>query len=177
MFPSEAVVGPAANFEDNYSSFRILKSQRAPSVVIFGAEDALRDDLVDQLLGSPFSLVLVCNSEELKIALETENVVACLCGFELSDGRFRDVVNQVKELSVEVPVIQFSAAGSPEGKKDFLDYLIAGAFDFIRHPFRRSEVQEIVWSALHAYDELARNKWARIYVSSTLQSRFAPGVS
>lgn len=177
MFRSEAVEREIANFEDYYASHRILKSQHAPSVFIVSADSALRDDVVDLLLGIPFTLVLASDPDELKIVRETENVVACLCGFELSDGRFRDVMSHMKEFTVEVPVIQVSSAGNPWGQTDFLDGLIAGAFDFICRPFQRSEVLKIVWSAVQAFDELARNKWARRYISGTSQIRFGPCAS
>jgi DNA-binding NtrC family response regulator len=176
MFDTEADARGYQGFEDSSPSARVKWSPPAPSVVIVSTDSDLRDDLADLLLGNSLTIVLMSGPEELRIVLETEMVVACLCGFQLSDGKFRDVVSLTKGQPVEVPVILVSAAESPSDRKDILDCLIAGAFDFISPPYRKTEVQRVVWSAVQAHSELARNKSGRKYISSTSQIKFGRGL-
>lgn len=162
------------NYEKPHPSEAITELRRTPAVVIASADPELRDELAETLLGTRLTVVLVNGVEALALVMESEDVVACLCGFLLADGNFRDVMIQTKEQAVEIPVILASAPASPSELKDVLDCLIAGAFDYVCHPFHRNEVQRIVWSAIQAHCQFARVHAARRHISSTYPNRFRP---
>ncbi len=78
------------------------------------------------------------------------NVAACLCGFALADGSYREVVKLSRRETPEVPVIIVS---TPAGSNEYDEYLSAmntGAFDFLCYPYDRREVQRILRLAVSA---------------------------
>lgn len=77
-------------------------------------------------------------------------VAACLCGFALADGSFRDVVKSFKRQTPEVPVIIVSTPAGSNEYDEYLSAMNAGAFDFLCYPYDRREVQRILRLAVSA---------------------------
>jgi DNA-binding NtrC family response regulator len=94
--------------------------------------------------------VWVSGLEETKRALSQGNVAACFCGFWLVDGTYRDVVRHLKSQPVELPVIIVCAPKCPDEYRDYLAALNIRAFDFICHPYRQTDLDRILHSAIRA---------------------------
>jgi len=94
--------------------------------------------------------VPVTGLEELRVALTRETVSACFCGFWLLDGTYRDVVRQLKRQPVEIPVIVVCAPGCSQEYRDYLAALNIRAFDYICYPYRKADVERILYSAVLA---------------------------
>jgi len=131
-----------------------VASQEPPIVVIASANPEIRNQMARLLLEESLNVILVGGLEEFKMVLEYENVVACLCGFHLSSGVSRDVVDQAHQQPIEIPVVMVSAPSNANEYEEYLASLNFGAFDFVCHPYRASEVRNIVWSAIHFHGEL-----------------------
>jgi DNA-binding NtrC family response regulator len=86
--------------------------------------------------------------EEIKSALAKQDVTACFCGFWLVDGTYRDVVRHLKRQRAEIPVIIVCAPTCPHEYRDYLAALNIRAFDFICHPYRRSDLERILQTAI-----------------------------
>lgn len=138
------------------SDITLIGLSPSPIVVIASANASIRSQMSRLLLEDSLNVILVSGLEEFKIVLEYENVVACICGFHLSNGVTRDVVTQAHEQPIEIPVVIASAPANPNEYEEFLASLNMGAFDFICHPYRPTEVRNIMWSAIKFHGELAR---------------------
>ncbi len=125
-------------------------------VVIVSSNPAIRNQLSRLLLEDSVDVILLSGLEEFKIALEYEKIVACLCDFHLSNGTPRDVIAQAHQQPIVIPVVMVSTPASPTECEELLASLNFGVFDFIRHPFRPTEVRNMVWSAIEFHGELAR---------------------
>lgn len=140
-------------------------------VVIVSSNSAIHNQLSRLLLEDSVGVILVSGFEEFKIALEDEKVVACLCGFHLSNDTPRDVIAQAHQQAIEIPVVMvFTPSGATECEER-LASLNFGVFDFIGHPFRPTEVRNIAWSAIEFHGELARVQTSQKRNSSNHRSQ------
>ncbi len=78
------------------------------------------------------------------------SVAACLCGFALADGSYREVVKLSRRQAPEVPVVIVSTPAGSNEYDEYLSAMNAGAFDFLCHPYDRREVQRILRLAVSA---------------------------
>jgi DNA-binding NtrC family response regulator len=110
--------------------------------------------------------------EEVKIVLARESVAACFCGFWLVDGTYRDVVRHLRLQAAEIPAIIVCAPSCPHEYKDYLASLNIRAFDFISHPYRKSDLERILRSAIDTHEGSERLK-----LSAPAPSTFMPSDS
>jgi len=101
---------------------------------------------------APFSVRTVWSRgmEEVKYALAREKVSVCFCGFWLLDGTYRDVVRHLRLRRAEIPAVIVCAPSCPHDYRDYLAALNISAFDFICHPYRKSDIERILNSAMNA---------------------------
>ncbi len=92
--------------------------------------------------------ISVTGLEELRLALAKETVSACFCGFWLVDGTYRDVVRQLRRQPVEIPAIVVCAPGCSQEYRDYLAALNIRAFDYICYPYRKADLERILYSAV-----------------------------
>jgi DNA-binding NtrC family response regulator len=84
---------------------------------------------------------------ELRTGALDDRAALVLCEEVLPDGDFRDALHIVRMAASEIPVIVFSRIA------DWDSYLRAvrlGAYDCLRYPFRRGELQRIVTQMMGA---------------------------
>ena len=77
------------------------------------------------------------------LAREPVQIVFCEAG--LIDGTFRDVLRAVRGAGSKVPVV---VASRVDDTREYIEAMGLGAFDYIACPYRHSEVERIVSSAL-----------------------------
>jgi DNA-binding NtrC family response regulator len=100
---------------------------------------------------APFSVKTVWAKgvEEVKYVLGREKVSVCFCGFWLLDGTYRDVLRHLRLQRAEIPVVIVCAPSCPHDYREYLAALNISAFDFICHPYRKSDVERVLNSAMN----------------------------
>jgi DNA-binding NtrC family response regulator len=126
------------------------------TVLVATNDPETRESIAELLQLFPLKTVWAKGLEEVKSALTSENVTACLCGFWLVDGTYRDVVRHLKLQPVEIPAILVCAPSCPHEYRDYLAALNIRAFDFICHPYRKTDIERVLLAAMYAHDGSAR---------------------
>jgi CheY-like chemotaxis protein len=119
-----------------------------PTVLLATSDLEIRDSISSLLQLYPVNTMWVRGMEETRRALSTRNVAACFCGFWLVDGTYRDVVRHLKRQPLELPVIIVCAPTCPDEYRDYLAALNIRAFDFLCHPYRKTDLEKILQSAI-----------------------------
>jgi DNA-binding NtrC family response regulator len=94
--------------------------------------------------------VLASTLEEAQSLLAKPDVLLVFCDAELADGTFRELLRPTE--AAKIPVVVVSRVHET---LRYLEGMGLGAFDFIAPPYRRSEVEHIVASALHRLNAAA----------------------
>jgi len=128
------------------------------TVLVATNDSEIRQNIAELLQLFPLKTLWARGLEEVKSALTSESVTACLCGFWLVDGTYRDVVRQLRTQPVEVPAIIVCAPSCPHEYRDYLAALNIRAFDFICHPYRKSDIERTLRSAIDAHNGSARSR-------------------
>jgi len=123
-------------------------SPQNPSILLATKDLEIRSSMTELLRDYRVNTIWASGTEEIKSALSKEGVAACFCGFWLVDGTYRDVVRHLKRERPEIPVIIICAPTCPNEYRDYLAALNIRAFDFICHPYRRSDLERILHSAM-----------------------------
>lgn len=88
--------------------------------------------------------VLASTLEEAQALLGKRDMLLVFCDAQLTDGTFRELLRLSE--AARLPVV---VASRVHETLQYLEAMRLGAFDFIAPPYRRSEVEHIVSSALH----------------------------
>jgi DNA-binding NtrC family response regulator len=137
--PGVVESGPRASFR---------RESSWPTILLATNDLEIRDHMASLLQHYLINTVWVSGLEETKRALSTQTVAACFCGFWLVDGTYRDVVRHLKRQPVELPVIIVCAPTCPDEYRDYLAVLNIRAFDFICYPYRKTDLERILQSAI-----------------------------
>jgi DNA-binding NtrC family response regulator len=130
----------------------------APTVLVAAIDWRVRIGLSTVLPCFAINTVWAASVAEASKALEAKDVAACLCGFWLEDGTFRDLARHIRRAESGIPVIAVSA---PACRNEYRDYLAAmnnGAFDFLCHPYQKSDLERMLRQAITAH---TRQSWPR----------------
>jgi DNA-binding NtrC family response regulator len=127
-----------------------------PTVLIVAADRRVHETLTGILEGQGVETESVIGFEAAKSLLATGGIDACLCGFRLEDGSYRDLVKYTKRQMPEIPVVIVSTPGSPNEYGEYLAAMNAGAFDFLCHPYEKREVERILRLAVSSSRRVAR---------------------
>jgi DNA-binding NtrC family response regulator len=114
---------------------------RIPTILIATVAPEICSDLKELLQTFSFNIIWTKGVEAAKSMLAKERVVACLCGFWLQDGTYRELVRHVRRESLEIPVILVSEPACPREYRDYLAAINIGALDFLSHPYRKSDLE------------------------------------
>jgi DNA-binding NtrC family response regulator len=140
-----------------HESVEMVKPSLAnPTVLIATAEPAIRASMHDLLQAYPLRTIWARGVDELRAVIAKESIAACFCGFWLIDGTYRDVVRHLKRQSVEIPAIVVCAPSCPQEYRDYLAALNLRAFDFLCHPYRRTDLERILRAAFSKRDQSVR---------------------
>lgn len=123
-------------------------SSRRPNILLATTDPEIRRSMNELLQSYTINTLWASGMEEIKSALAKQDVTACFCGFWLVDGTYRDVVRHLKRQRAEIPVIIVCAPTCPHEYRDYLAALNIRAFDFICHPYRRSDLERILQTAI-----------------------------
>jgi DNA-binding NtrC family response regulator len=136
---------PVARYSETISPFR---------VAVVTSDVAIQASMVELLQECSLKPELASGIAELKSICAGAPPIACLCGFELADGSFRDAVEWLDAQPVEIPVIMVSPPSVGKMPGCFVDSVKAGALATICYPYRLNDVQIMLWSAIQSQRQL-----------------------
>lgn len=129
---------------------RVTGDDLTPTVLIATIDSGVRDALAGILDAAGVRIQWIRGLEAAKIRLTEDPVAACLCGFGLEDGTYKDLVKHAKRLSPKTPVIIVSTPSCPNEYGEYLAAMNSGAFDFLCHPYEKREVERILRLAINS---------------------------
>lgn len=128
------------------------RSANRPMVLIATVDPDIQNGLADLLEVASINAIWVGSVEDMKIvvARERERIVACLCGFWLQDGTYREVIRHLRRERLDIPAIIVSAPACPHEYREYLAAMNLGALDFLCHPYQQSDFERMLESAISA---------------------------
>jgi DNA-binding NtrC family response regulator len=171
MDQAAAVTNKPATVLHRESTLQFQLSAAQPVVLV-----ATTDPVISYSMGAllelyPLRTLWAKSVGEVRALLAKENVAACFCGFWLVDGTYRDVVRLLKRQPVEVPAIIVCEPACPNEYRDYLAALIIRAFDFICHPYRKTDLERILQATLSERAHAARLRGSMVDTMSILEAR------
>jgi DNA-binding NtrC family response regulator len=145
-----AAVNPENTNIAQLESLENVDLRKLQATALIATNDPEIHENMLQLL-APFSVKTVWakSLEEVKYVLAGQKVSVCFCGFWLLDGTYRDVVRHLKLRRAEIPAVIVCAPSCPHDYRDYLAALNISAFDFICHPYQKSDIERILNSAVN----------------------------
>ena len=130
---------------------RIQRSPGRPTVLIATIDTEIREALADLLDFAAINAIWVGSVEDVNAIVARERIAACLCGFWLQDGTYREVVRNLRREGIEIPTIILSARMYPQEYRDFLAAMNLGALDFLAYPYQKRDFDRMLESAITGY--------------------------
>jgi len=143
----------------------------SPTVLVATVDPVISDSMRDLLRMYPLRTLWAKCVGEVRALLAKENAAACFCGFWLMDGTYRDVVRLLKRRPVEIPAIIVCEPACPNEYRDYLASLQIRAFDFICHPYRKTDLERILQATLSERAHAARLRGSMVDSVSVLEAR------
>jgi len=119
-----------------------------PSVLVACNDYESRCTLASILADFGLDPVFASSVDQARAILLGQPIRLVLCEDTLPDGSFRDVLHTLRLAGSGVPLVVCSLLGEID---EYLEAMESGAFDFIAPPFRPTELESIVNSALNEY--------------------------
>jgi len=131
----EIIVGKKASSE---------KAADLPTVLVATIDPDIRGGLAELFSGFSLNAIFLNTVEAAKEMLAKKKIAACLCGFWLQDGTYRELVRFIRRERLQAPLIIVSAPSCPDNYRDYLAAANLGTLDFLSHPYRRSELEKML---------------------------------
>ena len=133
---------------------RHFSAATPPLVAVVVSSDAeIQAAMAEILRGCSLTSVPASGFEGLKAIYSKAAPIVCICGFDLADGTFLDVVDFLDEQTNHVPAIMVSPRSLQNTPMCFVESLRAGALATICYPYRLSDVQLMLWSVIQYQHE------------------------
>lgn len=123
----------------------------APTVLVAALDWQVRSGLSDVLPSFTINTEWASSVEDAARILADKDISACLCGYWLEDGTFKELARHIRRSASKIPVIAVSAPACRNEYRDYLAAMNIGAFDFLCHPYQRSDLGRILRQALTAH--------------------------
>jgi len=140
-----------------------------PTVLVATTDPVISDSMRELLQMYPLRTLWAKSVGEVRVLLAKEDVAACFCGFWLVEGTYRDVVRLLKNRPVEIPAIIVCEPACPNEYRDYLASLNIRAFDFICHPYRKTDLERILRATLSARALTARVRGSMIEAANGME--------
>lgn len=118
------------------------------TVLIATVDPEIREGLADLLEISSINAIWVGSVEDVKTVVARERIAACLCGFWLQDGTYREVIRHLRRERLDIPTIIVSAPACPQEYRDYLAAMNLGTLDFLCHPYQQSDFERMLESVI-----------------------------
>ena len=129
----------------------IKRTPGRPTVLIATIDTEIREALADLLEIASLNAIWVGSVEDVKTIVARERIAACLCGFWLQDGTYREVIRHLRRERLDIPAIIVSAPSCPQEFRDYLAAMNLGTLEFLCYPYQESEFERMLESAIAAH--------------------------
>jgi DNA-binding NtrC family response regulator len=150
MNPAIVFRGPVETDFLKKSVTNIHRTPGRPTVLIATIDTEIREALADLLETASINAIWVGSVGGVKTLVARERIAACLCGFWLQDGTYREVIRHLRRERTDVPAIIVSAPACPQEYRDYLAAMNLGALDFLCYPYQQSDFERMLESAIGA---------------------------
>ena len=116
----------------------------SPAILVATVDPEIRSNLAALFEANPLEIFWAKSVKEVRSALAKENVSACICGFWLVDGTYREVMRQLKSRPVEIPAIIACPPKCSNESRDYFAALHICGFDFICYPYSAEDLQRVL---------------------------------
>jgi DNA-binding NtrC family response regulator len=148
MNPTFALNGKTENLPARKSKTGRKWSPGRPVVLIATIDAEIREGLADLLENSSINAIWVGSVKDVKSIVGKERIAACLCGFWLQDGTYREVIRHLRRERLDIPAIIVSGPSCPQQYRDYLAAMNLGTLDFLSYPFQKSDFEKMVAPAI-----------------------------
>jgi DNA-binding NtrC family response regulator len=115
-----------------------------PAVLIATIDPEIRVALSSLLENASIDAIWVSSVKDVKALIGKQRFAACLCGFWLHDGTYREVIRHVRREQLGIPAIIVAAPACPSEYRDNLAALNLEALDFLGYPYQQSELERML---------------------------------
>jgi DNA-binding NtrC family response regulator len=129
-----------------------------PTVLIATVEPEIREALTGLLEDATVNAIWVSGVKDVKTLVARERIVACLCGFWLQDGTYREVIRHLRRERMDIPAIIVSGPACPPEYRDYLAAMNLGALDLLCYPYQQSDFNRMLESAIASWSLSAVEK-------------------
>ena len=150
------------------SNPRVEHALSMPTVLIATIDPAIRSGLTELFQGFSLRTIWMQGVEAAKTVLHRENIAACLCGFWLQDGTYRELIRHIKRERMKIPTIIVSPPACPEEYGEYLAATNIGALDFLCFPYRKRDLERMLHVALERFTQAAPQQPSAIDPSASV---------
>ncbi len=136
----------------------IKRTPGRPTVLIATIDTEIREALADLLEAAFINAIWVGSVGDVKTIVARERIAACLCGFWLQDGTYREVIRHIRRERLDIPAIIVSAPSCPQEFRDYLAAMNLGTLEFLCYPYQKSEFERMLESAISVHSRSARQE-------------------
>ncbi|MGA7794226.1 MAG: hypothetical protein WCA19_14415 [Candidatus Acidiferrales bacterium] len=136
----------------------IKRTPGRPTVLIATIDTEIREALADLLEMASINAIWVGSVEDVKTIVARERIAACLCGFWLQDGTYREVIRHLRRERLDIPAIIVSAPSCPQEYRDYLAAMNLGTLEFLCYPYQKAEFERVLESAISVHSRSARQQ-------------------
>ncbi len=138
----------------------IRRALGRPTVLIATIDPEIREALAGLLEIACVNAIWVSGVKDVKAVVAGERIVACLCGFWLQDGTYREVIRHLRRERIDIPAIIVSAPACPHEYRDYLAAMNLGALDFLCYPYQQSDFEKMLGTAIASHSQLRYQRGA-----------------
>jgi DNA-binding NtrC family response regulator len=118
------------------------------TVLIATIDQDIRAALTELLESANIKAIWVRSVKDFKALIAKERISACLCGFWLQDGTYREIVQHLRRERIDIPAIIVSAPACPQEFRDCLAAMNIGAIKVLSYPYQRSDFERMLEFAI-----------------------------
>jgi len=148
MNPSVAIKEKVEGIFKKRTEIDIEQAPGRSTILVATINPEISSGLKELFQAFSLNTIWVKGVEASKIVLAKKRIAACLCGFWLQDGTYRELVRHIRRENMEIPVIIVSEPNCPPEYRDYLAAMNIGALDFLCHPYRKSDLEEMLRLAI-----------------------------
>jgi DNA-binding NtrC family response regulator len=124
------------------------RSPERPTVLIATIDPEIRSGLAELLEIVAVNGIWVRGVKDVKALVTGDRIAACLCGFWLQDGTYREVIRHLRRERIHIPAIIVCAPACPHEYRDYLAAMNLGALDFLCYPYQRPDFERMLQTAI-----------------------------
>lgn len=157
MSPAAALKERATGSFKRRAITAIQHTPGRPTVLIATIDPEIQEALTQLLERSSINAIWVGSVEDVKTVIARENVAACLCGFWLQDGTYREVIRHLRRERMDTPAIIVSSPTCPQEFRDYLAVMNLESLHFLCYPYERADFEKILAPAVKSASSSAND--------------------